>query len=154
MLRSSGPGQVRRSLVANRVLAIRQVQWIGWVFETHWQERKKDTCIVSPQSSERAYVNSSDSRSGFDSLLRVTWIAGVSLSQALPGFLITAPPSVCVPAVLGALAVWIQNHLEYSLGVGLRVTIGGLGLQPTNILREAVSQRSHAQWDCDSCILD
>ena len=30
--------------------------------------------------------------------------------QALPGFLITAPPSVCVPAVLGALAVWIQNH--------------------------------------------
>jgi len=37
-------------------------------------------------------------------------IAGVPLSQALPGFLITAPPSVCVPAVLGALAVWIQNQ--------------------------------------------
>ena len=30
-------------------------------------------------------------------------------SQALPGFLITAPPSVCVPDVIGALAVWIQN---------------------------------------------
>jgi len=36
-------------------------------------------------------------------------IAGVPLSQALPGFLITAPPPVLVPAVLGALAVWIQN---------------------------------------------
>jgi len=37
-------------------------------------------------------------------------IAGVPSSQALPGFLITAPPSVCVPAVLGALAVWIQKQ--------------------------------------------
>ena len=31
-------------------------------------------------------------------------------SQALPGFLIHPPPSVCVPAVIGALAVWIQNQ--------------------------------------------
>ena len=37
-------------------------------------------------------------------------IAGVPSSQARPGFLITAPPSVCVSAVLGALAVWIQNQ--------------------------------------------
>jgi len=37
-------------------------------------------------------------------------IAGVPSSQALPGFLITAPPPVLVPAVLGALAVWIQNQ--------------------------------------------
>jgi len=36
-------------------------------------------------------------------------IAGVPLSQALPSFLIT-PPSLLVPAVLGALAVWIQNR--------------------------------------------
>jgi len=41
----------------------------------------------------------------------IPWsIAGVPSSQVLPGFLITAPPSVCVPAVLGALAVWIQNQ--------------------------------------------
>jgi len=33
----------------------------------------------------------------------------VPSSQALLGFLITAPPSVLNPAVLGALAVWIQN---------------------------------------------
>ena len=39
MLRSSGPGQVLGSSVANRVFAIRLVQWLGWVFET--QERKK-----------------------------------------------------------------------------------------------------------------
>jgi len=38
------------------------------------------------------------------------FIAGVFSSQALPDFLITAPPSVWVPAVLGALAVWIQNQ--------------------------------------------
>jgi len=34
---------------------------------------------------------------------------GVPSSQALPGYLITAPPSVCVPDVIGALAVWIPN---------------------------------------------
>jgi len=33
----------------------------------------------------------------------------VPSSQALPGFLITAPPPVFVPAFLGVLAVWIQN---------------------------------------------
>jgi len=37
------------------------------------------------------------------------FIAGVPSSQALPDFLITAPASVWVPAVLSALAVWIQN---------------------------------------------
>jgi len=36
-------------------------------------------------------------------------IAGVPSSQALPGYLITVPPSMCVPAVIGALAMWIQN---------------------------------------------
>jgi len=40
MLRSSGPGQVLGSYVANWVLALRLVQWLGWVFET--QERKKE----------------------------------------------------------------------------------------------------------------
>jgi len=42
----------------------------------------------------------------------VPWsIGGVPPSQAHPGFLVTAPPSVCVPAasVIGALAVWIEN---------------------------------------------
>jgi len=33
----------------------------------------------------------------------------VPSSQARPGFLITAPPPVLIPAELGALAVWIQN---------------------------------------------
>ena len=36
-------------------------------------------------------------------------IAGVPSIQALPGFLITAPPPVLVPAVPGALAVWTQK---------------------------------------------
>jgi len=30
-------------------------------------------------------------------------------SQALPGFLVTAPPSVCVPDVISVLAVWIHT---------------------------------------------
>jgi len=33
----------------------------------------------------------------------------VPSSQALPGFLITAPPSACDPAAIGAQAVWIEN---------------------------------------------
>ena len=37
-------------------------------------------------------------------------IAGVPSSQALLGFLITAPPSVCVPDTICTLAVWIQNQ--------------------------------------------
>jgi len=37
-------------------------------------------------------------------------IAGVHSSQALPGYLLTAPPSVHVPTVIGALAVWIQTQ--------------------------------------------
>jgi len=43
--------------------------------------------------------------------IKITINAGVPSSQALPGFpgLITAPPSVCVSALLGALAVWIQK---------------------------------------------
>jgi len=36
-------------------------------------------------------------------------IAGVPSSQVLPGYLIPAPPSVCVPAVIDVLAVWIQK---------------------------------------------
>ena len=39
-------------------------------------------------------------------------IAGVPWSQALPGFLITAPPPVCVPDVTGALAVRWQNKTK------------------------------------------
>jgi len=42
--------------------------------------------------------------------IKIMLIAGVPSSQALPGYLITAPPSVCVPVVLGVLAVWIQNQ--------------------------------------------
>jgi len=41
----------------------------------------------------------------------ISWsIAGVPSSLALPGYLITAPPSVCVSDVIGALAVWIQKQ--------------------------------------------
>jgi len=41
----------------------------------------------------------------------IPWsIAGLPSSQALLGFIITAPPSVCVPTVIGALVVWIQNQ--------------------------------------------
>ena len=45
-------------------------------------------------------------------IIRIILIAGVPSSQALPGFLITAPPSVCVPDVIGVLAVWIQKRLS------------------------------------------
>jgi len=36
--------------------------------------------------------------------------SAVRFGQALLGFLITAPPSVCVPEVIGVLAVWISNQ--------------------------------------------
>jgi len=43
-------------------------------------------------------------------LLISSSIAGVPASRALPGFPMTAPPPVCVPAVSGALAVWRQRR--------------------------------------------
>jgi len=49
---------------------------------------------------------------------KLTLIAGVPSSQALPGFLITAPPSVCVPAVIGVLAMWISNQKKNRAGTG------------------------------------
>jgi len=45
--------------------------------------------------------------------ITIILIAGVPSSQALLGFLITAPPSMCVPAVLRALAVWIQKPIFF-----------------------------------------
>ena len=42
--------------------------------------------------------------------ITIILIAGVPSIQTLPGFLITAPPSVCVPDVFGVLAVWIQKQ--------------------------------------------
>jgi len=41
--------------------------------------------------------------------IKIRLIAGVASSQALPGFLITAPPPVCVPDVIGALACGFQT---------------------------------------------
>ena len=41
--------------------------------------------------------------------MKIILLAGVPSSQALPGFLITAPPSVCVPDVIGTLACGFQT---------------------------------------------
>ena len=43
-------------------------------------------------------------------------IAGVSSSRVLPGFPVTAPPTVCIPDIIGALTVWRgkkkMNHIQ------------------------------------------
>jgi len=61
----------------------------------------------------------------------IPWsIVGAPSSQALPGFLITAPPPVLVPAVLSVLAVWIQNQKkikEECRSIGLSALILGHG---------------------------
>jgi len=45
----------------------------------------------------------------------IVWsIAGVPLSQALPGFLITAPPSACVSDVIGALTCGFKTKKKKS----------------------------------------
>ena len=44
----------------------------------------------------------------------VHWGSAVRFSQSLLGFLITAPPSVYISAVLVSLAVWIQNQKKRS----------------------------------------
>ena len=73
----------------------------------------------------------------------IPWsIEGLPSSQALPGLLITAPPSVCVPDVIGALAVWIRNQKKNRV---FRVHKGGIsskGQQP----RHAGIQWRRAWW--------
>ena len=56
-----------------------------------------------------AYANVSFKTKIIKQNIQTILIAGVPSSQALPGFRITAPPSVCVPDVIGVLAVWIQK---------------------------------------------
>jgi len=48
--------------------------------------------------------------------IKIIIIVGEPSSQAPPGYLITASPSVCVPDVIGVLAVWISNHFFF-LGI-------------------------------------
>ena len=40
---------------------------------------------------------------------------GVPLNRALPVFPSTAPPSVCVPDIIGALVVWRQNKTKFKI---------------------------------------
>ena len=47
-------------------------------------------------------------------------IAGMPSSQALPDYLITRIVSECVPAVLSALAVWIQGGEKKTLPLVFR----------------------------------
>ena len=42
--------------------------------------------------------------------MEIILIAGVPKSQTAPVYLIVTPPSVCVPDVIGVLAVWISNQ--------------------------------------------
>jgi len=49
--------------------------------------------------------------------IKIIPIAGVPSSQALLGYLITAPPSVCIPDVIGVLAVWIRNPQKKNPGL-------------------------------------
>jgi len=57
------------------------------------------------KTKKKIYVNERCMRLPF---IRCS-IAGVPSSQALPGYLITAPPSVCVPDEIGALPCGFQT---------------------------------------------
>jgi len=56
------------------------------------------------------YANLSFKTTMIKQNIKIILIAGVPSSQALPGFLITAPPYVCVPDVIGALACGFQTN--------------------------------------------
>ena len=54
---------------------------------------------------------------------KIPLIAGVPSSQALPGYFIPAPPSVCVPDVIGALACGFQT-IPSALGSFVQSVLG------------------------------
>ena len=84
-----------------------------WKAECDVQRNKSTTVFQNIYSLFvyiSAYANVYFKTTITKSNIKIILIAGVPSSQALPGFLITAPPSVCVLAVLVALAVWIRNQ--------------------------------------------
>jgi len=68
-----------------------------------------------------AYANVYFKTTIFKQNIKMILIAGVPSSQALPGFLITVPPSVCAPDVIGVLAVWIQKQKKNKSGILKRI---------------------------------
>ena len=69
-------------------------------------------CFYSSFVCVSAYANVYFKTTKIKPNIKIILNAGVPSSQALLGFLITAPPSVCVSesTVLGVPAVWIQNQ--------------------------------------------
>ena len=53
-------------------------------------------------------------------------IVGVPSSRALPGFPVNAPPPVCAPAVIGALAVWRQIKTKKTGGYAEEARVVGV----------------------------
>jgi len=74
---------------------------------------------------------------------RVNCGSAVRFGQALAGFLITAPPPVLVPAVLGALAVWISNQKKKIMLVSAVLGTLGVWIKPTKDKKE--ERNSNAQ---------
>jgi len=66
--------------------------------------------FVGISAYANVYQNNNHKTTIIKQNIKIILIAGVPSSQALPGNVITAPPSVCVPDVLGVLAVWIQTQ--------------------------------------------
>jgi len=62
--------------------------------------------------------------------IKITLIAEVPWSQALPDFLITAPASVCVPDVIGVLASSVDSKPKKK---NLVVERGGVGASSSKI---------------------
>jgi len=69
-------------------------------------------CFYSSFVCISAYANVYFKTTIIKQNIKIILISGVPSRQALSGFLIIAPPSVCVPTVLGALAMWIRNKKQ------------------------------------------
>jgi len=73
-------------------------------------------------------------------------IAGVPSSQALPGFLITAPPSVCVPEVIGVVAVWISNQKKKQSPSWVPAVLGALAVWRQNQKKQNKKEINNMSW--------
>ena len=75
----------------------------SWWTQTQNQKKYKKMIWWNTFTSNNIHVSDIHCRCG----------SAVRFGQALLGLLITAPSSVCVSALLGALTVWIQNQKIY-----------------------------------------
>jgi len=92
----------------NQIYVISLVRWLGWVFDTHERQKDRFSVIITIpilQSTINLKINPLQNH------MHVSKVhCGSAFEPGASGLPYYCTPPVCVPDVIGALAVWWQNN--------------------------------------------